>query len=226
MAAAPQRVLDTSSPLKIPERRTADAPPAPPPTLPAQADSLPPTTLTLAMRRSNGRAHVTTARQTVSRTADRMHLRGDDGREWLFERNPIDHRRASATLVDHKSKSIVLYEDTDLRMALGLRGWGDVVTLGFDSARVACPPGAPGRAIGPVSFLRCRVATASGSSSHVWWSQTSLLAAQFTLMGDDGVSSLSIERVQSGVHAESLDPPVLRFPTYTVIDFADSLEKH
>jgi hypothetical protein len=53
-------------------------------------------------------------------------------REWLFERNPRDPRRAFASAVEQGSQTIVLYEETDLRMMLGIRGWADVLSLGFD----------------------------------------------------------------------------------------------
>jgi hypothetical protein len=130
--------------LTEPKRRAPDTPPAPPPSLPADAHTITPTTFDIVVRRGPATTDRRAARHTISRTADRIHVRGHDGREWLFERNPIDPRRVSATLVEHAAKVLVLYEETDLRMMLGIRGWADVLALGVDRQAFAIEPGKPG----------------------------------------------------------------------------------
>lgn len=74
-------------------------------------------------------------RRTVSRTADRIHVAFDDGREWLFVRNPVDRRRAMGYLVEHSQKRISTYAESDLRNAAGIRGWADVLSLGDATER-------------------------------------------------------------------------------------------
>ena len=119
--------------LAIPTRRTPDAPPGPPPNLPEGAEGIAPLTIQAIVRRHTTSGASETLRQTISRTADRIHLAADNGREWLFERNPRDPRRVSAALIEHASQAIVRYEESDLRMTLGIRGWADVLALGVES---------------------------------------------------------------------------------------------
>jgi len=119
--------------LALPTRRTPDAPPGPPPNLPEGAEGIAPLTIQAIVRRHTTSGASETLRQTISRTADRIHVAADNGREWLFERNPRDPRRVSAALVEHASQAIVRYEESDLRMTLGIRGWSDVLALGGES---------------------------------------------------------------------------------------------
>jgi hypothetical protein len=119
--------------LTVPTRRSHAASSATPPSLPAAANDVTPSTVDIVIRRQSPSGRVETLRQTISRTSERIHVAGPDGREWLFERNPIDPRRAGASLVDHASQAIVLFEESDLRMALGIRGWADVLALGVEA---------------------------------------------------------------------------------------------
>ncbi len=108
------------------------------PALPPGADRVTPLTLQVRITtRAPGR--VTERRQTVTRTVDRVHIVNGDagataagGVEWLFERNPVDPRRASATYVSHAAKTIVVYSDSDLQTMLGIPGWAHVLTMGVD----------------------------------------------------------------------------------------------
>ena len=61
-----------------------------------------------------------------------MHVRTSAVREWLYVRNPIDPRRVSGVMIDHETRVLVTYEESDLRNARGIRGWLDVLALGLD----------------------------------------------------------------------------------------------
>lgn len=89
------------------------------PPLPADADQVKAVTMDV---RFQGRP------ATVVRTATRVLIRAD-AREWLFERNPVDVRRVSATIAEHNYKTIVSYEESDVRNLLGINGWADVLDL-------------------------------------------------------------------------------------------------
>jgi hypothetical protein len=218
---------DGAASIVLPKRRAPDASPAPPPPLPLRADSIRPTTIALVTRRLGPSGEWMTMRQTASRTAERIHLIGKEGREWLFERNPVDTRRVSATQVEHTSKTIVLYDDTDLRMALGIRGWADILMFGFDSALARdCKPGSAVRIFGSSRFRKCNVTNASAGGAVLWWSDTQLLATPFAVAGDEGQALLTIEAVHDGVDAVRLVPAIQRFPAYRVSDYADWLEHH
>ena len=209
-----------------PKRRTADAPPAPPPPLPAGAESVTPSTIEVVVRRESGAARSRTLRQRIARTANRIHME-NEGREWLFERNPVDPRRVAATLVDHRAQALILYEETDLRMALGIRGWADVLALGFDCQALSeYKPSQQARTIAGVRFIRY-VADGKGEErADVWWNDGQALPSDFVTKDTNGVSHFSVERIRAGVDPLLLTPPQTRFPKYRVYDLADWLEKH
>ena len=80
-----------------PTRRAPDAPPKPAPELPTGAQQLTPLTLHVVIAQTAGGGRALTERQTVSRTTTQVHI-AMSGREWLFERNPVDPRRVSGML--------------------------------------------------------------------------------------------------------------------------------
>ncbi len=65
-----------------------------------------------------------------SPTITRVHATASDQREWLFEQNSVDPLRVTGFQVVHAAQTIVVYEDSDLRNWLGLRGWADVIAMG------------------------------------------------------------------------------------------------
>lgn len=213
--------------LTVPKRRAADAPPASSPPLPAAAESITPATINIIVRRSSKGGRPSALRQTVSRTTDRIHLTGRDGHEWLFERNPIDPRRVSATRVEHASKAIVLYEETDLRMALGIRGWADVLALGLDTELLTrCQRMAGVQVVAGIRFARYAANDKDCPAKDVLWNEELALPGRFTIKSDEGVMRFEVARVTPGTDASLLRPAIARFPTYRVFDLADWLEKH
>jgi len=213
--------------LTVPTRRAPDTPPAGPPALPAGAESITPATIDIVLSRDGKTRQSPSFRQTVSRTVDRIHLAGTDGREWLFERNPVDRRRVSATLVEHSSKAIVLYEETDLRMALGIRGWVDVLALGFDTELLSrCRRTDEIQTVAGIRFSRYASVDKGCSVDDVSWNEEQALPGRFVMKGESGVTRFEVARGKPGADASLLRPAIPRFPTYRVFDLADWLEKH
>lgn len=213
--------------LAVPTRRAADAPPSAPPALPTGADRVTALTMTAIVRRQSTSGRAETLRQTISRTADRIHIAASNGREWLFERNPRDPRRVSASIIEHASHAIVLYEESDLRMMLGIRGWADVLTLGFDrDALNQYKRARQARTVGGIRFARYATDRRDASTGEVWWSEEHVFPSGFTTTDQGGSTRFSIERVRTGADATLLRPPDARFPTYRVFDLADWLERH
>jgi hypothetical protein len=131
MAQAPR-----TDPFRVPaasSRRVADPPPPSPPALPPEALEVTP--LTLELRITSGPGAFRT--ETIARTVDRVHVKENEAREWLFVRNPVDVRRVSAYLVEHSERTIVVHDESDLRHEMGMRGWLDVLTMGLDPGAVA-----------------------------------------------------------------------------------------
>jgi hypothetical protein len=119
--------------LRFPARRTADVAPETPPELPADSEQIIPSTI-----RVGGR--------TIARSRERVTVAGGD-REWFFQRNTIDPRRASGALIIHAQRLIVSYEESDLLVALRVRGWTDVLAIGVGEQGAETTPGVSGAAL-------------------------------------------------------------------------------
>jgi hypothetical protein len=215
--------------LTVPKRRVADAPPAGPPPLPPAAESVRPTTIDIVVSRGTHTGRLAALHQTMSRTPDRIHLtdKGKNQREWLFERNPVDRRRVSATLIDHALKAIVLYDETDLRIALGIRGWADVLALGFDSELLSqYKRTGEVQAIAGICFARYSPVNKRNLLEDVWWSDEQALPSRFAIADSTSRARFRVNRIRAGVDHNLLRPAHGRFPAYRVYDLADWLERH
>lgn len=215
MPAGPGAVVAPSLPAR---RGAALPPPAPPPALPSGAATVQPLTVRLSVSAKAADGRAARVRQTVSRTADRIHIAIGDGTEWLFEQNPVDRRRVSGYAVLHASKTIVAYSDTELRNMLGITGWTQVLTLGCE------PPAVDGsgtvRTIGDLPFTRRSSNDSAGRGS--WWNTAQVLPAE--CVSGDGRSHLVVDGVTSGIDVAVLTPPAQRFPAYREVPLADWLE--
>jgi len=213
--------------LVLPTRRASEAPPAAPPALPAAAERVTPLTLEMVVRWKPVAGRAQTRQQTVSRTADRVHVAARHGREWLFERNVRDPRRVSGFLIDHAAHAIVAHEESDLRMLMGVRGWADVLMLGFDRDLLgdSMRP-AQTRTIGGLRFARYAPDRKHAWTGELWWSEQSVLPSEFTIADSQGLTRFSIARIRAGVEDSLLRAPASRFPAYRVFTVANWLERH
>jgi hypothetical protein len=217
---------ETPVPLLIPARRSTTSPPAAPPALPEAAEKVTPLTLETLVRRQAG-TRVESIRQTVTRTADRVHTASSDGREWLFERNTRDRRRAFGTLIDHASRTLVLYDESELRNMLGIRGWAQVLSLGFDHELLeGLEKKTASRTIDTVRVVRHATDRKDVELREVWWSETHFLPGGFTSVQGAASLQFSVQRIRTGVDATLLRPAGERFPSHQMIDLADWLERH
>ena len=206
-------------PLVLPARRPPDARPAGPPDLPAGLERITPLTITAALRRVATGGRPQTVQQTITRTVDRIHLATSDKREWLFERNPVDPRRVSGLLVEHTARTIVMYAESDLRVGLGLRGWGDVLSLGFDPGLLnRLTPSGRTRTLGGIEFAHY---AGTSRAQEVWWSAAQGFASSFVITDAAVTTTVSVERVSRDFNASVLEAPSVRFPSYRLIDLTE-----
>lgn len=208
-------------------QQMAQRPPAPP-ALPGTALTLVP--LTLELRTVGGDAGAAGGTRRITRTRDRVHVRIDARREWLYVRNPVDARRVTGFLVDHTDRVIVVYEESDLRNQLGIRGWLDVITLGVDYGALA--PAAT-RATSEIrtahgrAFVRRGARTPDGTRTSIWWNDDDLLAldtAGGPTAGGAPTPRTTLVSIEPRVDDTLLAPLLTRFPTYHQVDYADWLE--
>jgi len=207
-------------------RRAPEARPADPSPLPAAADHIAPLTLDVRIHRQVPAGRTEDWRQSIHRTADRIHVSGAGRREWLFERNVRDARRVSGSLIDHDSKTIVVYEESDLRNAVGIAGWANVLALGLDPDWFgSMVPSAEMRTVNGIRAVRHTPVDRRGNPSEVWWATDEALPVAFTIADGTAITRLSVERVTAGADAALLRPPAFRFPDYAIVQFADWLER-
>lgn len=207
-----------------PARRAPDAPPAPPPTLPSAADQVVPSTLDVVTSSLDADGAERTSRQRIVRTRDRIHMQ-IAGREWLFERNPVDPRRVFGHMVDSKTKTIVAHEESDLRNRMGISGWASLLMVGFGEEQLSLLRRTDeSRDIDGIRFVRYVATADTVSRPDVWWSEEHALASGF--LTSDGVAPtrIDIAQVDRAIDAELLRRPSERFPTYAAKDLADWLE--
>lgn len=208
----------------LPHRTGLPSPVVAPPEVPATALRIAPATLTVAtVGASAGPALV----HTVTRTADRVHVDTGGGREWLYVRNPVDARRVSASRVDHTARTIVVYDESDLRNAMGIRGWLDVLTLGFDAAAIEQLSTAPDPK--PAFGLIFEHLTATASDTEVrdvWWSRAEYLPLEVVRRRPGGAEPIvvTIRDRRTEIIRPRLEAPTTRFPAYRQMDYPDWLE--
>jgi hypothetical protein len=226
VAGAAQRNPGDNVVFVAPIRRPPDALPAAPPSLPPGADDIPTLTFEVLVEHKPLKGRALVQRQTVSRTKDRIHILAD-GKEWLFERNPVDPRRVSASLIHHPSRTVVLHEESDLRNTLGINGWADVVMIGFDATSLnRLTPTAESRTMEGIRFRRHVSASERAGVSEVWWNQDYLLPATFVVRQSTGVTKVFIQRLDTKTDPVVLQSPSSRLPDYRVVNLAEWLEGH
>jgi hypothetical protein len=207
-------------------RRIAPVPPAPPapPDLPARASGLTSATFEWVVAWEGADGARGRSAQTVLRTVDRVLMVAEDGAsEWLFERNPVDVRRVSGYRVDHEKRQILIHYDSDLRARLRLRGWADVLSLGFDpSALQELRATGERRAYAGAEFDQF-VAPQPGVPGvvEVWWSESLMMPLLLTVREGDVLRTSKPEALDTQVETSRLADPRVRFPGYAVLDVAD-----
>ncbi len=209
--------------------RTSAAPaliPEPPP-VPPGAEALTPIRFTVTTTWAGVGGKRTTS-QRVTRTADRVHLALQGTRkEWLFERNPLDRRRVSGYLIDHASREILTYQESDLRNEQQLRGWADALMMRFDLAVLPRLRRTNQHevALGATSTRYVAQELSGDGVIEVWWSDTLLLPLRLKVRQQGALVSAVVDHLEPAVSLTLLADPRMRLATYDTLDVADSRER-
>ncbi|MQA28526.1 MAG: hypothetical protein GEU82_01635 [Luteitalea sp.] len=210
-----------------PARRSSDAPLMPPEPLPPAAHRITPMAFDIVVRSRSQAGASTITRQRVTRTAERIHIDDGAGREWLFERNPVDPRRVSGSAIYHAAREIVVYQESEVRNTLGISGWADVLMPGIRAGQIReMKPTRQARTIGGLRFVRFTALDPRGATKEAWWNEDEVLSAGVVSSSGAMSVEMSLERLIAVVQPELLRAPAMRFPSYRQIDFPDSLERH
>jgi hypothetical protein len=214
----------------VASQRTAAEPPIlpRPPSVPAQAASIPSLTFVVETTRSGPDGASRTA-QTITRSRDRLRVALEGGRrEWLFLQNVVYRDRAAAYSTDHDRREVRLYEESALRSVTGIRGWLDVLTLRFEPSVLAkLRDTGKRRMIGETIFTRYVARDlVAGSVQEVWWSDELLLPLSLTIRGARTTTTSIVNRLAHTADAAVLMDPMFRFPNYKVLDPADAHDHH
>jgi hypothetical protein len=200
---------------------------ASPPELPA-AHRITPVTFDLVVERTvRGRGPATT-HQTVSRTLDRVRMREKEQEketEWLFVRNPVDPRRLSGFRTDHAARTVVAYEESEIRNWLGIRGWADVLTLGVN-VEILKRLSAAGesRTVAGTQFWKYVETGEVPPRTEVWWGAAEALPLLVVSSDTEGAVRLTVESLRTGVDAALLELPASRWPEYRHVELSEWLE--
>jgi hypothetical protein len=200
------------------------------PELPPAAESISPLVLTVTTRWEEGGRSLRSLRQTVWRTRDRVRVAVEGAEsEWLFLRNPVDHRRVTASLIDHRKRRILRYDETDLRNGHGVRGWLDVLTLRADSRAVKALRDTGRReTVAGIEFTEYARDAAPGAERNgivgVWWSESHLLPRRFSIREGRVLTTSDVQIGREAIDESALAAASVRFPQYAVVDIADARE--
>ena len=223
--AGPHADAELPAGIELPTRASHPSPASGPPELPAALRDPPDLTVALEFR-GDVAAPSSSRLKTVTRTAQRVHSRvaGADS-EWRFVRNPLDERRASGTLIDHRRQVIVEYGESELRLAKIARGWADIVGFGVPPEALAHweTSGRRETVAGYEFEESADLGQASAGSSSLWWSPAVAAPLRMLLAGGGRVTVLRFARE---VDESLLVPAQRRFPTYRIFDVADYREEH
>ncbi len=213
-------------PMSIPQRQKLAAAPAIVPALPASASDVQPMTLVVSTRMSEGTRPSSVVTHTVLRSADRVLVTSAGQVEWLFERNPVDRRRVSGYLTDHRARRILVYQERDLRTAEHIRGWVDVLTLRFDPESLGGMRATGEKTRhGGRTFTQYVAAKPAGEGAlEVWWDPDQWLPSRLLTRHGSSLLTLTVDSIVEGVDASRLRSPLLRFPGYSVQDVTDARE--
>jgi hypothetical protein len=209
--------------------RTSVAPPAiaEPPSLPEGAAAQTPMSFTVTTTWADPHRRRQTT-QHVTRTVDRAHLRlAGTAKEWLFEQNPVDRRRVSGYLVDHQSKQILTYQESDLRNEQQLRGWADVLLMRFDLAALARLRRTHEREVLFGNTFTRYIAQDQSKEGviEVWWSDAVLLPVRLKVRQRGVLISSVINQLRPAETLTALADPRTVFDQYQVLDVTDSRER-
>jgi len=212
--------------LVIPQRRAVDPVVVSLPELPAAARHVAPLTLKVTIETMRPGSPPQSIRRTISRTAEAIHIVESDGGEWFFERNAVDPRRVAGQFVDHATRTVIYYPETDLRNYLNIRGWMDAFTLGVDLDLLRkLEPAGTTRVADGITFHRYVALGDVPASTEIWWSEEQMLANAVEKKSSSGSTRYALDSLAKGVASELLRKPGDRYPGYRKVDVADWLEE-
>jgi hypothetical protein len=147
--------------------------------------------------------------------------------EWLFEQNSVDPRRVAAYRINHSKRQILVYDESDLKNRMHIRGWADILTMRFPATMLeSLRPTREREHVSGVTFERYvrREAEAQGVV-EVWWSEALLLPLSLTLEEGGTRTTSRLEGLLTDVPdtdlTSRLADPRRRFPGYEVLEASD-----
>ncbi len=202
----------------------APSPFSEPPPMPPEAAAVPAVRFRLVTDRTDELGTRRVSEQTITRTANRIHLAPNGSpREWVFERNPVDPRRMSGYRVDHQARQIVIHQESDLRNREQLRGWADVWFMRFDARQLASMRRTEEtQVIGAFRFVRhTSTGEVAGEAAEVLWSDQLLLPGMLVYRQSGTTTTSRVDALEVLADTPELGDPMGLHPEYAVLDLAD-----
>lgn len=133
-------------------------------------------------------------------------------------------QRVSASMVDHRRRTIVEYDESELRSTGLARGWADVVGFGVqpEALQTLRPTRRRATLAGFEFSERLPVAGDEGDVRELWWSSEASAPLRVSHRG----SEMTVKSLRAAGDAALLLDPRQRFSAYTMMDIADFREAH
>jgi hypothetical protein len=125
------------------------------------------------------------------------------------------------------AREIRAHQETDLRNALHIRGWIDVLTMRFDLATLeSLRDTGERRQVAGATFHRFRSDQSRESGVvETWWSPEFLLPLELVTRESGSVTATArVHDLSRRFDASLLSTPAQRFPAYAVVDLVDAGE--
>lgn len=185
--------------------------------------------ITLSVRIS-GHDQTEELQRTIMRTSDKVYMSYlGQGQEWLFEKNPMDTRRVSGQLIDHRQAHVLLYHESELHNFGIVSNWTDVVTLGvkLDVLESMTSTGNTETFEG-IQFLhyRSEARETGDPATEIWWSEAKALPLRIIRREGGTTWTQELSSLDWSTEENLLTEPAKRFPEYPVMDYVDWQEEY
>ena len=132
--------------------------------------------------------------------------------EWLFIRNPVDHRRAAGYFIDHRERAVLVYDDTTLAREGIAAGWRDVLALGVSADLLdgLKPTGATAEIAGTTFAHHAAGDDDDGvadGGAEVWWSDELFVLGRMTSTAGGIVETLELTAMTTEVNPSLFADP-------------------
>jgi hypothetical protein len=131
-------------------------------------------------------------------------------------------------MLDHARKSVIEYDESEMRNGGLGRGWADVVALGVEpEALSGLVRTGKRQLLNGVDFEQlARPDDSQVRVKELWWSDATALPLRVVIDDGPAATEVTVRSIRRQIDESLLREMRDRYPGYTVIDIADYREAH